>query len=223
MGSMMLSNNWTVQAGIHSGTDMAPWYKGAIPTGMLGLRWVADSNKDSVYTVLNAINNAKFRYFELDGQPFGHDNFNYIVSTWQHKFNDTWQTRTEGYFMWERDAVVGGTPSIGSVQPYGSGGGIGATIPGMSHAFGLVNFTVCKLSDRDLLTFRNEWYHDQTGFRTGFAGNYGSTTVCYSHNINSFMQVRPEIGWYRNFDRAAFDNGTRKDMVMVGADFTYHF
>src|SRR5262249_18279235 len=32
MATVMLSPQWTVQAAIHAGTDMAPWYKGAIPT-----------------------------------------------------------------------------------------------------------------------------------------------------------------------------------------------
>jgi len=36
MATMMLNQQWTVQAAIHSGTDMAPWYQGAIPTGMFG-------------------------------------------------------------------------------------------------------------------------------------------------------------------------------------------
>ena len=87
MGTVMLNKQWTVQACIESGTDMAPWYKGAIATGMFGVRWVSEDNNDSVYTCLNNINDAKFRYFEVDGQPAGHDNFNYLVSTWQHRFN----------------------------------------------------------------------------------------------------------------------------------------
>ena len=40
MATIMLNKYWTVQACIHSGTDMAPWYKGALPTGMFGVRWV---------------------------------------------------------------------------------------------------------------------------------------------------------------------------------------
>ena len=30
MGTFKLNDQWMVQAAIHAGTDMAPWYKGAI-------------------------------------------------------------------------------------------------------------------------------------------------------------------------------------------------
>ena len=43
---------------VHAGADMAPWYEGALPTGMFGVRWVSQDNNDSFYTVLNAVNNA---------------------------------------------------------------------------------------------------------------------------------------------------------------------
>ena len=71
MVTVMLNKQWTVQAAIHAGTDMAPWYPGAMPTGMFGVRWVSSDNNDSIYTVLNDINDAKFRYFIENGQPPG--------------------------------------------------------------------------------------------------------------------------------------------------------
>jgi len=48
MASFSLSQYWMVQGGIHSGTDMAPWYAGAIPTGVFGVRWVSEDNNDSI-------------------------------------------------------------------------------------------------------------------------------------------------------------------------------
>ena len=30
------------------------------------------------------------------------------------------------------------------------------------------------------------------------------------------LQIRPEIGYYRNWNNPAFDNGQKKDMFMVG-------
>ncbi len=146
----MLNKYWTVQAAIHAGTDMAPWYKGAVPTGMFGVRWVSCDNNDSIYLVLNSINSAKFRRFHMYGQRLGHDNFNYLVGTWQHKFNDDIHTKTEGYFMWQRDAVVGGTPSAGPAESFGGGGGIGPNIPGTTWTYGVVNYTMFKFSDKEL-------------------------------------------------------------------------
>lgn len=223
MSTIMLNKNWTIQAAIHAGTDMAPWYKGAVPTGMLGVRWVSCDNKDSIYLVLNSINSAKFRRFKMYGQSLGHDNFNYLVGTWQHKFNDNIHTKTEGYFMWQRDAVVGGTPSAGPIKSFGGGGGIGANISGTTLTYGLVNFTMFKFTEKDFITVRNEVWRDEDGERSGFAGTYTSNAVGLTHNFNSLVQIRPEIGYYRNWDNPAFDLGKRKDMVMAGVDMTVRF
>lgn len=223
MATVMLDKQWTVQAGIHAGTDMAPWYPGAVPTGMAGVRWVSESNNDSIYLVLNAINDAKFRRFEVDGQPSGHDNFNYVVGTWQHRFNPEVHTKTEAYFMWQRDAVVGGTPSIGPPQSFGGGGGIGADIPGTTLTFGAVNYTLFKTSPKDFITVRNELWRDEDGERSGFPGTYTSHALGWAHNFSPLVQIRPEIGYYRNWDQPAFDLGTKEDMWMAGFDLTFRF
>lgn len=223
MATVMLNKNWTIQAGIHSGTDMAPWYKGAVATGMVGIRWVSSDNKDSIYLVLNSINSAKFKHFKLHGQPAGHDNFNYVVGTWQHKFNDDINTKTEAYFMWQRDAVVGGTPSIGPVRSFGGGGGIGADIPGTTLTFGVVNFTMFKLSMKDLITVRNEYWRDVDGERSGFPGTYSSHAIGWTHNFSEILQFRPEIGYYRNWSKRTFDLGKEKALILFAADATVRF
>jgi hypothetical protein len=202
---------------------MAPWYPGAVVTGAFGLRWVAQDNNDATYTWLNAINSAKFRRFELDGQPAGHDNFNYVVSTWEHRFCPSIVTKTEAYIMWQNDAVVGGTPSIGPTKPYGGGGGIGADIPGTTLDFGVLNFTIFALGKYDFITLRNEYYKDTDGERTGFRGVYTSNAIGWSHNFNAYWQFRPEIDYYRSWTTKAFDNGTRNNQFYVAFDFTVHF
>jgi hypothetical protein len=222
MATVMLNQQWTVQAALHAGADMAPWYDGAIPTGMFGVRWVSKDNNDSFYTVLNAVNNAEFRYFDLRGQPAGHHNYNILQTTWQHKFNDRVHTKTEAYVMWERNAAVGGTPSIGPFQ-FNSGGGIGPTVPGLSMTYAVLNYTMFQLSKTDFLTVRNEWTQDEHGTRYGFAGNYSSHTIGWTHNFTPEFQLRPEIGFYRNWTNPAFDNGTRQNMLQAGFDVTIRF
>ncbi len=63
MFSFQLNQRNMVQGAIQSGTDMAPWYAGALATGFFGWRWISESNNDAFYTCLNNINNGKFRYF----------------------------------------------------------------------------------------------------------------------------------------------------------------
>jgi hypothetical protein len=176
-----------------------------------------------MYTVLNNINDARFRRGEIDGQLAGHDNFNYIVSTWEHKFNAQVHTKTEAYFMWQRDAYMGGTPSIGTPQSFGGGGGAGAFIPGYSLDYGILNYTMFAVSKNDYLTIRNELWNDPQGERTGVRDLYSSHTIGWSHNFNSVLQFRPEIGFYHAYGARAFDLGTTRNMVMAGFDFTFRF
>jgi hypothetical protein len=173
--------------------------------------------------VLNSINAARFRHFTYYGQKAGHDNFNYLVGTWQHKFSDAVHTKTEGYVMWQRDAVVGGTPSIGPVRYFGGGGGIGPKIPGTTWTYGVVNYTMFETSKTDFITVRNEVWRDADGERSGFAGTYTSHAIGLTHNFTNILQARPELGYYRNWDRPAFDLGKRRGMLLFGIDVTLRF
>src|SRR5262249_3341275 len=223
MTTIMLNQQWMVQGAIHAGTDMAPWYQGAIPTGMVGIRWVSKSNNDSIYAVFNDINDANFRQFLLNGQPAGHDNFNYPVVTWQHRFNELIHTKEEAYFMWQHNAFLGGTPSIGPTKPYGGGGGLGAPIPGTALTYGTVNYTMFMLSPKSFLTLRNEYWRDEDGERSGFPGTYSSHAIGLTYNFTPSFQVRPEIGYYRNWTMPAFDLGTKQGIVIAGLDATLRF
>jgi Putative beta-barrel porin-2, OmpL-like. bbp2 len=223
MSTVMLNQQWMVQAAICAGTDMAPWYTGAIPTGMAGVRWVSKSNNDSIYFVFNEFNNTNFRQFLLNGQPAGHDDFNYPVITWQHRFNEIVHTKQEAYFMWQNNAFVGGTASIGPVRSFGGGGGLGAPIPGTALTYGTVNYTMFMLSPKSFLTLRNEYWRDEDGERSGFPGTYTSHTVGVTYNFTPSFQVRPEIGYYRNWTMPAFDLGTKQGIVIAGLDVTLRF
>jgi hypothetical protein len=223
MATVMLNKQWTIQGAVHSGTDMAPWYRGAVPTGMVGVRWVAADNNDSVYFVLNNVNTAKYRHFEVDGQPSGHDNFNYAVGTWQHRVSEKIHTKLAGIYMWQRDGVLGGTANLGPVRSFGSGGGQGATLPGMSTTYGILNYTMFQTSSRNYITVRNEWWRDERGMRSGFAGDYSSHAVGFSHQFNDVVMIRPEIGYYRSYNKHAFDGGTERDLLMIGFDTTFRF
>jgi hypothetical protein len=223
MASFKLSDMWNFQIGINAGNDMAPWYTGATPCGFVGIRWVSADNKDAVFACLNQIDSGKFRYFTLDSQQAGHDNFNYVVGTYQHAFSERCYTKFESYFMWERDAQVGGSISIGPAEPWGGGGGATAPIPGLSRAYGLLNYTSYALSKSDLLTVRNECWRDETGFRSGFKGTYTSDTIGLTHFFSANFEVRTEVGYYRNWTEGAFDNGAHKGAVIAGADVILRF
>ena len=152
---------------------MAPWYPGRhCRRGAFGIRWVSKSNNDAFYTWLNAINNAEFRHFDAVRPAAGPRQLQLRREHLGAPVQPSrFITKTEAYFMWQRDAVVGGTPSIGPVEPFGGGGGIGADIPGTSLTYGVLNYTMFRSRHKDFITFRNEWWKDTDGERSGFAGD----------------------------------------------------
>jgi len=66
-------------------------------------------------------------------------------------------------------------------------------------------------------------YRDDKGMRTGFGGTYTSHAIGLSHNFNDVFQIRPEIGYYRNWNEPAFDLGTRRGIWLYGFDMTLRF
>jgi hypothetical protein len=212
--SVKLNKQWTVQGGIYGGNDVAPWTDPSVPTGYAGVRWVSADNNDSVFTCLNTLNDAHFRS--------GHDNFNYAVSTWTHRFTPRLFTMTEAYYMWQFHALTGGTVNNGPVQSFGGGGGPGTPIPGNAAAYGAVNYTELQLSDRDYVTVRNEYWNDTRGERTGFATAYTSHTLGYCHHFSEWLQVRPEVAYWRS-DHPSFDNGTRRNQFTATFDVILRF
>ena len=59
--------------------------------------------------------------------------------------------------------------------------------------------------------------------RTGYPGVYTSHSIGLTHNFSSVLQIRPEVGYYRNWTEPAFDLGTKPSLIMTGFDVTYHF
>jgi hypothetical protein len=224
MFTFLLNKRNMFQIGLNAGDDQAPWRHDAIsdPSLFVGYRWVSESNNDAFYTCLNQFNDARFHHYTLNGEPAGHDNYNYVVSTWEHRFNVDVHTKTEGYFMWQNDAERGGTPSIGPVN-FGTGGGDNPTLPGVSYAYGLLNYSEFAFTKSDYITFRNEIWRDERGMRSGFPGTYTSHTIGLAHYFNDVFFVRPEIGYYRNWDNQAFDLGTKKGIWLYGFDATFRF
>ena len=41
--------------------------------------------------------------------------------------------------------------------------------------------------------------------------------------FNDVLMIRPEIGYYRNWNNPAFDLGTKQNLIMVGFDLTFRF
>jgi hypothetical protein len=212
LGTIKLNDQWIVQAGVHAGNDVAFWEKAdAKLTGVACVRWTSKDNKDSIYPCINSINNGKYAY----------DNIQMFVTTWSHKFSDTWNMQTEVYYTYQRDAPAVGAPL--PIQPNTSGavcppGQIACFAP----AWAVVNFQNFKLSKTDYLVFRNEYFDDMRGQRTGTKTRYSTHTFGWGHWFNVWGEntalFRPEIRYERSYDAPAYNVGTKKDQFILAAD-----
>jgi hypothetical protein len=210
-----LDDHWSIQPGIHAGNDMAPWSDSAALNGQFLVRWVSQDNNDSIWAGINSLGTGKYRN--------EHDNLQQVVGTWTHRFNEKVHTATEVYFMWQYDALKGGSVSNGPVRSFGGGGGPGPLIPGLSDSLGFVNYTQFQVSDRDYISVRNDVLCDFQGQRTGFENTYYTFTIGWSRNLSPCTTIRPEIKYEHAFDNPAYDLGTKKDQLRFGVDLIVRF
>ncbi len=216
--SIKLNDQWSVQFGVHAGDDIAPWNAAAQPTGMAMLRWVSKSNNDSLWGGIDSINDGRFKA--------GHDDLQQDNLTWTHRFNEagTFFMSTEGYYIYQSGALVGGTVNNGPPRTFFTGTGPGAPIPGNAPAIGLVNYTEIKFSKHDFLSLRPiDFLVDKKGERTGFATTYASWTVGVTHRFSDLISVRPEVRYEYAFSAKPYDNGTRSGQFMFAVDALIHF
>ena len=216
--AIKLNQHYTVLFGIHAGTDVAPWNAAAHPSGLLMLRWVSQSNNDSLYGGIDSINSGRFKD--------GHDNLQQSNLTWTHRFNQrgTFLTSTEGYYIYQSNALVGGTVNNGPPRPWFELTGPGAPIQGNAPAVGVVNYTAIKLGKRDFLTLRPiDFLVDIKGQRTGFATTLASWTVGVTHRFSDLFAVRPEIRYEYAFSARPWDNGLKNRQTMFAIDAIIRF
>jgi hypothetical protein len=231
LSSLKLNKNWMVQAGIHAGDDIAPWNKAAIPSGIACLRWQSNTNRDSLYFTANSFNNGHYRLADKDNGAHGHDNLNQYNITWGHRFSPRVHMMSEAYWLYEINALQGGTTISGTPRPYFKNVGAGAYLPGMSQAFGAVNYTNIKITDKDYITFRPiDYLCDPRGVRTGFRATYSTWTVGWCHRFNNLLCIRPEIRYERALNTRGneatatpYDNGTRRSQFTIGMDLIQRF
>jgi hypothetical protein len=207
----ILNHNWSVFLGLHSGSDMAPWYNGAKPTLQFFLQWISDTQKDSIWTGINSLNNGQY-----SGE---HDNLQQFNLNWTHRFSAQFYIYSAAYFEFQYNAKRLGNCIFGPVQPYGGGHGCGPVIPGSSYSFALQNFIEYKLSEHNYSSLRTDYFNDYQGQRTGYATPYLSFTLGLTHLFGDYIKIRPELRYARAYNASAFDNGTRQSIFMGLIDF----
>lgn len=214
--AIKLNDTWSIQLGLHSGNDVAPWTNSAsIPTPMALVRWVSADNKNSLWGGMNSLNGGKFKG--------NHTNLQQFNLTWSHQFTDTFFTETEAYYIYQRDAALGGSCNFGPIRSFGGGGGCGPTLPGYSYSIGAVNYIEYKVKEKNFVTFRTDFLDDARGQFTGFATSYMSWTLGLTHFFAPDIEVRPEIRYETAFNATPYDNGTKKNQALFIIDTIVRF
>ncbi|MBU6454248.1 MAG: outer membrane beta-barrel protein [Cyanobacteria bacterium REEB67] len=221
---LQLNKYWNVMLGFHGGADTAPWTNSTVPTAQFLVRWTGKGNKDSIYAGINDLNGLPFRN-PMPGQK-GKDNLQQVNFNWTHVFNKRCHTVTEVYYLWSRNALVGGTVNNGPLRPYGGGGGPGAYLPGYSHAIGMVNYTLFKVSDKDYICLRPlDFLSDRRGWRTGYPTEYMSGTIGWTHRFSDTLCIRPEFRIERSLRNQVtpYDNGKKLGQTTFACDIIQRF
>ena len=214
--AIKLNDTWTVQLGLNSGDDVAPWTDAAsTPTGQALLRWVSPDNNYSLWGGVNTFNGGQFKGNHLNLQQFN--------LTWSHRFTEKFFTETEAYYIYQINAASGGTCNFGPIKSFGGGGGCGALIPGKSSSIGAVNYIEVKVLEKNFMSFRTDYLDDPKGQLTGFETAYMSWTLGLTHFVTDLIEVRPEVRYETAFNAKPYDNGTKKNQTVFVIDAIVRF
>jgi hypothetical protein len=124
-----------VNLGLSAGNDIAPWATGAKPSLTACVAYTFNNGNDEVYPCASGINSGKYAY----------NNVQLFVSTWYHKFNQSWHMATEAYYEYQR-----GVPSVfGPITPE-------------------TNTNAAFCSGEQVRCFTGEWGNSQLSAKTVF-------------------------------------------------------
>ena len=241
--SLKLNKNWLLQFGIGAGVETFPWnaqtikipgYRGPRDPGAQAsfsgcVQYQTDNASDALYLCLDDINNGQW----------GYNNLNWYGGTYYHTFSEQFHVSVEAYYMFQRGVwnktytgpgyvnnplgAYYGTPWYGMANPPHEAVCAPTQPTCLANEYGLLAFWNYRIGAFDNLTLRTEFYNDKTGQRTGYATRYIDITPGWQHWIGPQVEIRPEVGYYRSLDAAAFDNGTAKSLWFFGGDVIWHF
>ncbi len=216
MSTVKLNNHWLVQGGFSAGHDVAPWTPDRKPTGHMCLNYTTTSGNDNFYGCANGINDGKYAY----------NNLQQFDGTWYHKFNKSWHSATEAWYMYERD-VPNVAGNVANPVPTETGANGAFCQPGQLRCtapeYAIVNYLQKEFNPHLFMSFRSDFLDDKKGQRTGFATKYSENTLMFSKWIGNTVVFRPEIRFDRSWDLKAYNNGKNNNQFTSAADLIYKF
>jgi hypothetical protein len=179
---------------------------GAMPSVAVGLRYITDSGRDTVYAVMDGINSGLW----------GWNNLQWTGMTWYHKFSDNFHLSWEAYTLSqdrvlnENATVLGTSPVLTpwSQYPYNTPN-LAQCAPAVlwctARSIATVQYWNYKFSNLDTISFRPEYFDDEEGQRTGVKTKYANFGIGWQHWLSPQIEFRPEIVYYHSINANAFN------------------
>lgn len=211
-----LNNHWTLQLGLSGGCEAALWVRDAQVTGNVCVGYNWRDGQDNIYTCANSINDGKYAYNNLSA---------YYV-TWYHRFNKNWHTASEGWYQYMSQTPNATNPNAASLIQTNSSGAVcnnTGELTCFAPEWATVNYTSRQFGAHDFVTFRNEYFDDMKGQRTGFKTRYIENGIGWNHWVGTSVLFRPELRYEHAFDATAYNAGTKKSQFMFAGDITWFF
>ena len=216
--TIKLSNHWIVQAGLSPGCDTMPWTSSAKLTlnGCAGYTW--SEGRNNIYVCDNSLNDGHYAYNNLQA----------YYATWYHKYgkNSRWHSATETWYQWESHTPNVNNPRGQSLLITGANGAMCRNIDQVTcyaPDYAIVNYHEFQASKHDYFSFRNEFFDDFVGQRTGTKTRYSEHMAGWGHWVGTTVLFRPEIRFERSYDAPAYNNGTKKSQLTFAGDVIIFF
>ena len=214
--TIKLDNHWTVQFGLSPGCDTAAWKPDAKLTGNACAAYTWRNGADNVYFCANSINDSKYAYNNLAA----------YYATWYHKFDSKWHTATESWYQYESKTPNAGNPAAAGLIQANTNGAVCKNANDLTcyaPDWSILNYTSRQFSKSDFVSFRNEYFNDLRGQRTGFKTPYTEHGISWNHWVGSTVVFRPELRWEHAYHAPAYDGGTRHSQFMFAADVVFFY
>ena len=211
------SDHWTTQFGLSGGCEAAPWSPAAKLTGNACVAYTWASGSDNIYICANSLNDGKYNY----------NNLSAYYATWYHKFGQSkWHSAWETWYQFERDTPNVRNPAASPLLLTNANGAFcnrPDELTCFAPEWATVLYLNYQIGPKDYVTFRNEFFDDLKGQRTGFRSRFTTHTVSWNHWVGSTFLFRPELRYDRAYDAPAYDSGLKKRQWMFAADVIWFY
>jgi hypothetical protein len=217
--TLKLNNHWLLQGGISAGCETPPWNThDAKPTVNLGFEYLWNNGNDAIYPMLNALNDGKYAY----------NNLNAMYFTWYHKFrtHPSLHIATESWYMWEKDVPNLNNPASEPLLENGANGAYcsnATVLTCYAPEWAILNYVEKEINPKNYISIRNEYVDDIVGQRTGTKTRYSEHLLGWGHWIGTTILLRPEIRYERSYDAPAYDLGHKKNQLTGAGDIIFFF